>query len=650
MADIAEVLSAKVYGTVHLYRALSRDNPELLFLPFSSSTALIGNIGQSDYAYANSFLDHYVALMNEKRGRRDTAVNWSLWDKGGMQVDSGTRELLWTRFGMLPLSDQSGLLALEESLSSPEAQVMVVSGDKERMIQAFTGTAGQPKRQLRQPEGCDSAAHADTGRSRQLEEALIGIMAEILKSDRSEIHRESDLAELGFDSISFTELSNAVNRTLGVEITPTLFFEQSTPAAIAEAVYGEYRSVIDRHFAPEEELKTGLLTVQAKQSDSEQSALQAQAAFRLMHPEPGTGAAQALQSANPPAQPGQTTGVLPGAREPIAIVGMSGMMPGADDLEQFWSNLAAQKDMVTTIPEDRWSWQERYGDPRREAGRTDVKYGAFLKRIDTFDPLFFGISPVEAEKMDPQERHMLQTVWHTLENAGYKPETLSGTRTSVFIGVSNGDYQELLLKEEIATTLTRTMLTNRISYFFNWSGPSEPVDTACSSSLVAIHRAVESIWNEGCPYAVAGGINLIASPNLFIAGGSLGMLSKDGKCKTFDKDADGYVRGEGAGALLLKPLSAAVRDKDYIHGVIRGTAVNHGGKSNSITSPHAKAQAEVIIRAHAAAGIDPSTVTYIETHGTGTSLGDPIEIEGLKKPSKPSTSSGASLNPSFRNV
>ncbi|MEK4042694.1 SDR family NAD(P)-dependent oxidoreductase [Paenibacillus sp. FSL H8-0048] len=631
MADIAEVLSAKVYGTVHLYRALSRDNPELLFLPFSSSTALIGNIGQSDYAYANSFLDHYVALMNEKRGRRDTAVNWSLWDKGGMQVDSGTRELLWTRFGMLPLSDQSGLLALEESLSSPEAQVMVVSGDKERMIQAFTGTAGQPKRQLRQPEGCDSAAHADTGRSRQLEEALIGIMAEILKSDRSEIHRESDLAELGFDSISFTELSNAVNRTLGVEITPTLFFEQSTPAAIAEAVYGEYRSVIDRHFAPEEELKTGLLTVQAKQSDSEQSALQAQAAFRLMHPEPGTGAAQALQSANPPAQPGQTTGVLPGAREPIAIVGMSGMMPGADDLEQFWSNLAAQKDMVTTIPEDRWSWQERYGDPRREAGRTDVKYGAFLKRIDTFDPLFFGISPVEAEKMDPQERHMLQTVWHTLENAGYKPETLSGTRTSVFIGVSNGDYQELLLKEEIATTLTRTMLTNRISYFFNWSGPSEPVDTACSSSLVAIHRAVESIWNEGCPYAVAGGINLIASPNLFIAGGSLGMLSKDGKCKTFDKDADGYVRGEGAGALLLKPLSAAVRDKDYIHGVIRGTAVNHGGKSNSITSPHAKAQAEVIIRAHAAAGIDPSTVTYIETHGTGTSLGDPIEIEGLKK-------------------
>ncbi|AIQ30140.1 hypothetical protein P40081_19755 [Paenibacillus sp. FSL P4-0081] len=628
MADIADVLSPKVYGTVYLYRALSRENPELLFVPFSSSTALVGNIGQSDYAYANSFLDHYVALMNEKRGRSDTAVNWSLWENGGMQVDGATRELLWSKFGMNALSDEQGLRALEDSLSFREDQVMAVSGDREKLIRTFTGQFRQASRQSRQPEGSFAAAAAapgDNGRSHQLEEALIGIMADILKSSRSEVSRDSDLSELGFDSISFTELSNAINRALGVEITPTLFFEQSTPAAIAEAIYGEYRTVIDLHFAPPE--RGGeRFTVQALQAEAPHPYLQPETAFRLLHRKPDTSVFPDLADRS-----GRNTGALPDTREPIAIVGMSGMMPGADNLEQFWSNLEAQKDMVTTIPEDRWSWQNRYGDPRRETGRTDVKYGAFLKRIDTFDPLFFGISPVEAEKMDPQERHMLQTVWHTLENAGYKPEELSGTRTSVFIGVSNGDYQELLLKDEIATTLTRTMLTNRISYFFNWSGPSDPIDTACSSSLVAIHRAVESIWHEGCPYAVAGGINLIASPNLFIAGSSLGMLSKDGKCKTFDKDADGYVRGEGAGALLLKPLSAALRDKDYIHGVIRGTAVNHGGKSNSITSPNAKSQAEVIIRAHERAGIDPSTVTYIETHGTGTSLGDPIEVEGLKK-------------------
>ncbi|WP_238651996.1 SDR family NAD(P)-dependent oxidoreductase [Paenibacillus piscarius] len=625
ITDIAEVLNPKVYGTVHLYRALSRENPELLFLPFSSSTALIGNIGQSDYAYANSFMDHYVAQMNEKRGRSDTAVNWSLWENGGMQVDSSTRELLWSRFGMAPLSDECGLQALEDSLSFRQDQVMVAAGDKKKIIAAFTGYGRTAKQNRQKQMEYSPVISKDKDYSRLLEAELIGMMADILKSDRSEVSRDADLSGLGFDSISFTELANTVNRRWGTGITPTLFFEQSTPAEIAEAIYGEYPAVLESYCASAEP-GGEVHQTPVKQAEETGKGLHAVPAYRMMNGQPYTAAALA-----PSALPDGRTNAQVASREPIAIVGMSGMMPGADNLEQFWSNLEARKELVTTIPQDRWSWQDRYGDPRREAGRTDVKYGAFLKRIDTFDPLFFGISPAEAEKMDPQERHMLMTVWHTLENAGYRPEALAGTRTSVFIGVSNGDYQELLLKEEIATTLTRTMLTNRISYFFNWSGPSEPVDTACSSSLVAIHRAVESIWHDGCPYAVAGGINLIASPNLFIAGGSLGMLSKDGKCKTFDKDADGYVRGEGAGALLLKPLSAAVRDKDYIHGVIRGTAVNHGGKANSITSPNAQSQAEVIIRAHEAAGIDPSTITYIETHGTGTSLGDPIEVEGLKK-------------------
>ncbi|WP_410511162.1 SDR family NAD(P)-dependent oxidoreductase [Paenibacillus sp. BR2-3] len=610
LTEIEDVLKPKVYGTMNLYQALEHENLDL-FVPFSSSTSLIGNIGQGDYAYANSFMDHYVTLMNKKTGRTDSVLNWSLWKNGGMQVDSATEQMLFSKFGMSPLSDEHGIKAFEDSLSLSHSQVMAVSGARERIIQSFTS---RERQSIRQAAAVTAASPESEERTNQLAHAIIGIMSGILKSDRGDISLDSDLSELGFDSISFTELSNEINRALGVDITPTLFFEQSTPLAIAGAIYSEYSAIIDTYFSAGK-VATGYT---AKTEPSVQTVIPDTAFRQMIRKE----AAPVEWHNNSPQKVD---------REPVAIVGMSGAMPGSDNLEQFWENLEAKRDMVTTIPENRWNWQSRFGDPRSEQGKTDVKYGAFLKDIDTFDPLFFGISPVEAEKMDPQERVMLQTVWHTLENAGYKPDDLSGTRTSVFIGVSNGDYQELLLKEEIATTLTRTMLTNRISYFFNWSGPSEPIDTACSSSLVAIHRAVESIWHDNCKYAVAGGINLISSPNLFIAGSSLGMLSKDGKCKTFDKDADGYVRGEGAGALLLKPLSAAIRDKDYIHGVIRGTAVNHGGKSNSITSPNAKSQADVIIQAHERAGIDPSTVTYIETHGTGTSLGDPIEVEGLKK-------------------
>lgn len=639
LTEIEEVLNPKVYGTVHLYEALAMEELEL-FVPFSSSTSLIGNIGQGDYAYANSFLDHYVALMNGRLGRSDTVLNWSIWQNGGMQIDSATGELLWNKFGMRPMSDSEGIQAFGYSLALNEPQVMAAAGDRDKLIGAFTRSSRRES--IRSAEKQPAPAVSRQAQVPQLADALIGIMAGILKSDRSEISRDSDLAELGFDSISFTELSNAINRAFSVEITPTLFFEQSTPEAIAEAVYEEYGAAIDRHFQAAEPLLTRNTAGQAPAPDRDgadhvpqmEKAI-TQHAFRTLLPAPDvrTGVPEssgAARSGNGAAS-GALLPISPQAREPIAIIGMSGTMPGADNLDQFWSNLEAKRDMVTEIPADRWNWQDRFGDPRSGTGRTDVKYGAFVNGIDTFDPLFFGISPMEAEKMDPQERHMLQTVWHTLENAGYTADALAGTRTSVFIGVSNGDYQELLLKEDIATTLTRTMLSNRISYFFNWSGPSEPVDTACSSSLVAIHRAAESIWHDNCIYAVAGGINLIASPNLFIAGSSLGMLSKDGKCKTFDKNADGYVRGRGAAALLLKPLSAAIRDKDYIHGVIRGTAVNHGGKSNSITSPNAKAQADVIVQAHERAGIDPSTVTYIETHGTGTSLGDPIEVEGIKK-------------------
>ncbi|MEM5672093.1 polyketide synthase [Bacillus cereus] len=211
---------------------------------------------------------------------------------------------------------------------------------------------------------------------------------------------------------------------------------------------------------------------------------------------------------------------------------------------------------------------------------------------------------------------------------------LSGSKTGVYVGVSNLDYGDLLVDHKLdalgMTGNNHAMIANKVSYFFNFTGPSEPVDTLCSSSLVSIHRAVEDIQNGMCDMAIAGGVNVILSPKLYITYSNAGMLSSDGKCKTFDKNANGFVRGEGVGAILLKPLRKALEDNDNIYAVIKGSATNHGGRAKSLTSPNPIAQADVIKAAWGKSGIDPSTVTYIETHGTGTALGDPVEVNGLK--------------------
>ncbi|MCP4156768.1 MAG: polyketide synthase, partial [bacterium] len=252
------------------------------------------------------------------------------------------------------------------------------------------------------------------------------------------------------------------------------------------------------------------------------------------------------------------------------------------------------------------------------------------------DPLFFGISPREAELMDPQQRLLMLYVWKAIEDAGYCAKSLSGTQTGIFVGTGISGYSELIAKSNAAIegyTSTGTVPSvgpNRMSYFLDIHGPSEPIETACSSSLVAIHRAVSAMENGNCDMAIAGGINTIITPDAHISFTKAGMLSEDGKCKTFSDKADGYVRGEGVGMLFLKKLSDAKRAGDHIYGLIRGSAENHGGRANSLTAPNPKAQAELLKTAYEKAGIKPDTISYIEAHGTGTELGDPIETEALK--------------------
>ncbi|MCP4995666.1 MAG: SDR family NAD(P)-dependent oxidoreductase, partial [Gammaproteobacteria bacterium] len=321
----------------------------------------------------------------------------------------------------------------------------------------------------------------------------------------------------------------------------------------------------------------------------------------------------------------------------IAIIGMACRFPGAKDYRQFWQNLVSGVDSVTEIPPERWDWRAYWGDPLTEPNKTNSRWGGFIEDVDKFDASFFNISPREAELMDPQQRILLELSFACIEDAGYRPSALLGSKTGVFIGLCNYDYKELQerycsqIEGHLLTGTANTIVPNRLSYHFNLHGPSVSVDTACSSSLVALHQAVQAMEHGECHLCLVGGINILVSPERYIPFSKLNMLSPTGRCRTFDQQADGYVRGEGAGVILLKRLDRALDDRDQIYGIIKGSAVNHGGQARTLTSPNAFAQSQVIVEAYHRAGVLPTTINYIETHGTGTPLGDPIEIHSLKR-------------------
>lgn len=320
----------------------------------------------------------------------------------------------------------------------------------------------------------------------------------------------------------------------------------------------------------------------------------------------------------------------------IAVIGIDCRFPGAGDAAQFWDNLAGGVNSIREVPPGRFDWRKYFGDPR-EPNKTNSKWGGFIDDVDKFDSDFFHVSPTEAQLMDPQQRLMLELCWGCLEDAGYLPASLAGSDTGVFVGVAGLDYRELLearlpsVEAHRSTGNYLSLVANRVSYFLDLRGPSVPYDTACSSALFALHYAAQSINSGESGMALVAGINIILTPTTFISFSKTGMLSPTGQCRTFDASADGYVRGEGGGVILIKSLKKAIEDGDHIYGVIKGSAINHGGRSQTLTSPNAFAQSQVIQDAYKRAGIAPDKVSYIEAHGTATPKGDPLEITGLKR-------------------
>lgn len=323
--------------------------------------------------------------------------------------------------------------------------------------------------------------------------------------------------------------------------------------------------------------------------------------------------------------------------EPIAIVGMGCRFPGgADSPEAFWNLLRDGVDAIAEVPQDRWNVDAYYDSNPDTPGKICNRYGGFVSHLQEFDAQFFRIAPREALSLDPQQRLLLEVSWEALENAAIAPERLIGTQTGVFIGICSTDYWHRLLERNpheidayLTTGNTHSLASGRISYILGFTGPSLSVDTACSSSLVSVHLACKSLRDRECNLALAGGVNYILSPQVSINFSKAKMLSPDGRCKSFDAEANGFVRAEGCGIVVLKRLSDAVASKDNILALICGSAVNQDGRTSGLTVPNGPSQQAVIMQALNNSRIEASQISYLETHGTGTALGDPIEIGAL---------------------
>ncbi len=589
--DVAAVLAPKVDGAAHLDEA-TRDEALDLFVLFSSIASLAGNAGQTDYAYANRFLAEFAAQREKLRAAglrqgRSIAIEWPYWADGGMQLSPQNRQVLARDLGMEPLTSQAGLAALETILASDAGpRIAVFSGNREKLLSV-----------LRRPLAVHTAPAGDRPSARAATETLLKqVIGEHLKTPPERIDATVSFEEYGVDSIMINSFNFQMEALIGA-FPRTVMFEHRTIAELAD--------YFAAHHAPQ---------------------------FAAIEPP----AAPAENGASVvAAQPPESPAIVPRPTgSGIAIVGMSGRYPRAANLREFWSNLEAGRDCISPIPSDRWD---------TAAFRDEIycPYGGFLDGADRFDPLFFGISPRDAEKMDPQERIFLETAWATFEDAGYNRSRLAalrgaGCEVGVFAGVTTNSY--LLWGPDAwrrgLSAIPESMpwsIANRVSYTFDLHGPSIPVDTACSSSLSAIHLACDSLRKGECGMALAGGVNLYLHPSKYVLLCQLNMLSRTGRCHSFGAGGDGFVPGEGVGAVLLKPLDRALADGDPIYAVIRGSAINHGGRTNGYTVPNPQSQADLIVAALTAGGIDARTISYVEAHGTGTALGDPVEIAGLTK-------------------
>ena len=604
--EFSEVLKPKVTGTCNLDQA-TQDVDLEFFVLFSSVAGAMGNVGQADYAAANGFMDQFAVWRNQQvaikqRHGRTCSINWGLWQAGGMRMDATSQELLQQATGIQPMQTITGMQSFYRSLALPNDQVLALEGEVTRLRRAlFTGVpifGGVPIHQEipLHSAGEHVAGHIDVAEIdsstlvEKTQEYLCRQFSELLRLPENKIDPQAALEEYGIDSIMAMKLTSQLEKTFGA-LSKTLFFE--------------YQTIHDltTYFTQSHSARLG--TLFAVNGHGQMKGLEKKPEASAHFPtgrHSGRRIGRLRSTANP------TTDA-----DPIAIIGLSGRYPEAVNLEAYWNNLRDGKDCIIEVPKERWDWQKYFSEDRSKSGHHYSKRGGFITGVDEFDPLFFNIAPSEAKYIDPQERLFLQHAWLAIEDAGYTRASMQlphehdlPGQVGVYAGVMYSEYQLFGVEasargKRMGFAGSAASIANRVSYVFNLHGPSMTLDTMCSSSLTAIHLACQDLKQGRTSMAIAGGVNVSVHPNKYLMLSAGQFISSDGHCQSFGEGGDGYIPGEGVGVVVLKRLSEAKRDGDHIYGIIRGSAINHGGKTNGYTVPNPQAQSSAISRALAEA-------------------------------------------------
>lgn len=612
-AESEAVLAAKVFGT-HWLDQLTQDQPLDFFVLFSSLAGVLGNLGQSDYAFANCYLDYFAQERERLRagGQRQgqtLALNWPLWKDGGMRVERQTEIWLEKKFGLVTLATEDGVGAFTAALHSGKTQLAVILGNREKIRQHFgMGAVVEAVSSGYQQAATakDEPEQAVTANSPQeTETELIQVCSEVMKVRANDLDPEEALSDYGMDSIMMMTMLNRLEAKYDTVIEPNTLVEHNTIRSLA-------LFLINQGIAKRQAAKNFPKNPPPSPEKQEASAgiFKPDYRFRTLYTSPG----------------------LSGERK-VAIIGAACRFPGSDNLEHFWDNLEHGRHLISEVSPDRWKLTDFYHPDHNVKNKSYSKWGGFLNDIYSFDAAYFGISEVDALMMDPHHRMLLEITEELFCNAGYRRDELSNTKMGVYIGGGESSYVRKNTADLPDDSLKRlivniipNMMAARVSDFYNLKGPSQTIDTACSSSLVAVHQACQAIYNGECGLAVAGGVELLIDPYLHIGFSKAEVLSDDDRSYVFDEKAQGFVLGEGVGAVLLKSFDAAVRDGDCILGVILGSAVNNDGHTPGIIIPSLEGQKDVIREALTRSGVTPDSISYLEAHGTGTLLGDPIEV------------------------
>lgn len=658
--NFRSLINTKTQAIQYLDNASRHYNLDF-FVAFSSVTSVLGNFGQTDYAYANSFLDYFTHWRNQQvatgtRSGTSISINWPIWAEGGMHIDSRILKTIRENVGIIPLGTENGLQVFFSILANSIHQLAPIYGIKEK-LKSYLDKSGllhqsvisesKPiisERKLLPVSSLDESISV-TILKEQKDADISGIItpkllkklreftSDILDIHEAKINNDQNFGNYGFDSITLQEFANKINREFSISFSTAMFYSHQSLNKLTEFMVSEYtKDFIEAFGVVESQENSVIENTQFDIDNKSEISLE----DNYVHETESEINRQENNCFEVNAEGDSLNVNEEDINMEIAIIGMDAVFPGASNVEQFWENIKSGVDSISEIPENRWRWEDHYGNSFGTANKTNSKWGGFIEGVDLFDYEFFEVSKREADFMDPQQRLFLQSAWHAIEHSGYNPRNLKNYKVGVFAGVEFNDYKDLLadyghVHAEMAIGNAHNMIANRVSYFLDLNGPSESVDTACSSSLVAISRAARSIQAGECNFAIAGGVNVALSPKTMIGTSQLNIYSPDGRCKTLDKNANGYVKGEGVGIVVLKPLKQAQADGDNILGVIKSYALNHGGRSSSITAPNSNAQAELLLSAYQKAKIHPEQICYVEMHGTGTRLGDPVEIDGIKK-------------------